>query len=320
MNKTAVLILNYNGKRFLNDCFSYLEKQTKKGFDIYLIDNDSIDNSVDYTRKKYPKIKIIAHKKNLGFTGGYNVVLKTLMSKYQYLVLLNNDTKVDKFWFEELYKTAQTYKNAGIITSTVCDWQGKNIETAGGKMLVWWTGTNTGYGYKIKVKDFKSTEPFAVFYASGASMLIKSWALKKVGYLDEGYFAYWEDIDICWRANLADIKVICNPKSVLCHFVSGTAQSKPYSYFLSERNRLLTYYKNLSTLSFLVILLPLILSRLILALIFYKSWGHFIEKVKGLVEFFYQIPNYRKIRSKIQRLRKISDWQMFKINSTTIIK
>lgn len=310
----AVLVLNYNGKHFLKDCLSSVLDQIGVGFDVFLIDNASSDGSVEFVKKNFPQVKIIQNKENIGFTGGNNAGIKRAIGKYVYLAFLNNDTKVPRDWLGELLKSVRRSDQIGIATSVILDSKGEVIDSAGGCFVSFLTGTNAGLFCNQKYKDFDLIKDFPIFYASGCSFLVKSQVLQKIGLFEEDYFIYWEDIDLSWRALMCGYKVVCSVNSKVYHYGSGTMKGTPHSFYLAERNRLLTYFKNLSSFNLLWIFPILMLTRLIYSVLFFDGPAYFIAKIQGILCALTWSPRYFKKRNKIQKQRILSDYKVFQSN------
>src|SRR3989338_3853888 len=115
MVKLSVVVLNWNGKQYLNNCLGSLSKQNYKDFEVILVDNGSTDGSVDYVRKNFPKARVIENKKNLGFTIGNNIGIEK--SKGRYVFILNNDTKLDKSCLKELVNVMDSNKKIGMVSA-----------------------------------------------------------------------------------------------------------------------------------------------------------------------------------------------------------
>lgn len=315
--EAAILVLNYNGKHFLKDCLNSVFKQNGVSFDVFLIDNASSDGSVDFVKKNFPNVLLIENKKNLNFTGGYNVAFNQTMNEYKYLVLLNNDTIVYEDWLKELVRTAAGNEKIGAVTSAIVDKEGILTDGAGGYFVNLLTGTNAGCFSRKKITEIPKV-PYPVFYGSGCSLLIKSNVLEKVGLFDENFLAYYEEIDLCWRMHLLGYQVFCNPKSYLFHIGSGSWGHSPKSSFLAERNRILTYFKNLSWANFLAVFPFLIFSRVLFSFLFFQSSKHLLAKLKGIATAVLQFFAYHPKRKKVQNLRTLSDKEVFSYNPTPI--
>jgi len=317
LTKVAIIILNYNGKRFLSDCIKSVLEQSYRDFRIYLVDNSSTDGSVEFVRKYFPEVEVIVNSDNLGFAAGNNAGFSRTINRHDYIVLLNNDTKVDKNWLKELLKPLETGESIGISTSLVLSWNGEHIDHAGGQILNLLGGWFGGYQ---PTRNPRPRRIFNVFYGSGCSLAIKSTVLKDVGLFDPSFFTYYEDVDLSWRCLLSGFKVVCNPRSIVFHLGSAPMSgpiyvSKPILEFHKEKNVFAVMFKNLSTMYLVLLFLPLLLTRLFF--IFYRlriSTDVFRARISGLKYFFTHLPYYHQGRNRIQSRRKKQDREVFRSN------
>jgi hypothetical protein len=315
MNKLpfcSIIVLNYNEKEYLRNCLSSLLRinYPKNRYKIVLVDNGSSDDSVNFVRKTFLEIKIIQNK-NIGFSAGNNVALRS--EKGDYLILLNADTVVDKNWLVELVKVAETDKSIGLCTSKLLMLDNKTIiNSAGG--IVHFLGFSWPRGLFIKDKNqFNKIEETSL--ASGASLLIRKNILKKVGYFDESYFLYGEDTDYTWRVRLAGFKTIFVPNSVVYHKYSGSIKkyvTNIKKFYYLERSRITTLLKNYSLHSLLILFPSMIVmeTSLILYFIYLKS-----PLLKFKV-YSWILKNFRiilKNRKNIQKTRKIDDKELIQL-------
>ncbi len=284
MDKVAIVILNWNGEKFLKKYLPALGANTpshlgKKGdgnaVSIVVADNCSSDNSIPWLEENYPSIRRIILDKNYGFTGGYNRALAQVEAEY--LILLNSDILVPDNWLQPLISFMDTHPGAGICQPKMLAegrHQQLSIEAAGKEDLTGlfradlsggkyetfeYAGACGGYidilGFPFcrgrvlsSVEEDRGQYDSAVqcFWASGACMVVRSSVWKELGGLDEGFFAHMEEIDFCWRAQLAGHQVWCVPQSHVFHVGGGTLpNNSPRKLFLNYRNNLLMLYKNL---------------------------------------------------------------------------
>lgn len=300
VDDVAILILNYNGKHFLEACLSAVLRQTYSSYLVVVIDNGSTDGSASFVRTRFPDVELIENESNLLFAGGNNVGLAKMAPDYRFVVLLNNDTVVAPNWLEELVRPAYQ-PGVGIVTSTIKERSRRYY----GRSLNIWTGT---------VVDNESMPPAKtispVFYVSGCSMLIKSAVLQQVGLLDDGYGCYFEDVDFCWRVWLAGHKAICNSQALVEHYGGGTSRTSPIWFTLAERNRLLTYYKNLEPATLARVFPVMLTCRVVLGFVARRDTAI----LRGLVDGLVRIPAYRSKRAAVQSQRQVSDRQILALN------
>jgi len=255
--KVAIIIVNWNGKKFIKDCLNAVFKQTHKKFKVYLVDNGSTDGSSDFVNKIFPQTKIIQLDKNYGFAKGNNVGIKEAFKdkSIKYIVCLNNDTIVDKNWLKEMVKTAGSNNKIGAVGS-VSLYPNKTIQNAGIRLLKSKT-FNEDYlgamsiGYGKPSNHFK--RDFKIFAPSGVSALYKREMLEELGLFDEDFFSYCEDIDMGFRIKLSKWSCFCSARSKLIHFHSQTTGlGSPFKAYYSKRNG---YFLAMKYFSFLDIVL-----------------------------------------------------------------
>jgi GT2 family glycosyltransferase len=303
----AIVILNYNAKEYLGKCLSSLQKLNypKNRYKIILVDNASTDGSVEFVRKNFPKAEIIENRKNLGFSAGNNVALRSVDSDYY--VLLNPDTFVDKNWLINLVKVAESDDKVGLCSSKILMMDDKSrINYAGG--LINFLGFSWPRGFNKKDRgNFRTVEETG--FASGASMLIKRKVLEEVGFLDEDFFMYQEDVDYSWRARLLGYKVLYVPSSILYHKVSFSVKSfmkSTLKYYYAEMNRLETLLKNYSTKTLISLLPTMVLLETFLTLYFLARYKSPL-KIQGFFKLIKSSKRILKKRYIIQKSRTVDD-------------
>src|SRR5262245_9400145 len=213
----SIIVVNYNGRHFLADCLAALERQTvpRHRYEVLLIDNGSSDGSVAFVREKYPGVRTYALHENRGFTGANNLGFQ--LARGQYLVLLNNDTRVERHWLEGLLgavtprpessrgalaalpsKTRVAASGIGGGASKLLFRNEPNVVNSTG--LVLYRDGRGGDRHLRRPQDAMTDEPAEVFGGCGASLLLKRELLDDVGGFDPKLFMYYEDLDLCWRA------------------------------------------------------------------------------------------------------------------------
>lgn len=325
--KTAFLILNYNARPFLRDCLNSMLDQKDDDFEVFLVDNSSTDDSIDFVKKNYPQVKVIANYKNFGVGKGFNNVIKRVLEEFDYIGLFNPDIKVDKNWLKESVKTLEDYPEAEICAGLILDWKGKKIDTAGGTIINFLTGVFGGFLGNLPIKNvplvYKKKE-FPVFFGVVTAMLVRTSAFKKFGFFDEDYFMYFEDIDFSWRVLLGGGKIYCNPKAVVYHYGHGTNPKKRLSLKLlkqTEINLLATYFKNLSPLFFLLVFVPLVVIRVLASFLYLPiSPKITLAKISGICLFPTRLlfGQYRKQKIFVSYIRKLTDSQVLALNPTSL--
>ncbi len=249
MIDAVVIIVNWNGKKFLKKCFDSLNKQTYKDFKVVLLDNGSEDDSVKFVEENYPKTELIKLKENRGFAEGNNVAIREVMKSknIKYVLLLNNDTEVVPDWIKELVKTAEKDDEVGMCASKMVIMSDPKIINGTGD-VPFRDGIAISRGRNTKDTGLYSSEE-EVFGPCAGAALYKREMLEEVrigdDYFDSDFFAYFEDVDLAWRCRLAGWKCVYNPEALVHHAVSGTAGFRsPFQVYHTERNRIWLVWKN----------------------------------------------------------------------------
>lgn len=252
----SVIIVNWNGKKHLEKCLPSLNKQSYPKIEVILVDNASRDGSVEYVKKNFPKTKIIINRQNLGFAQANNIGYRA--SQGEYILFLNNDTKVTKNFLTELIKVLESDEEIGGAQSKLLLMDTPEKLDSVGAYL-----TNTGFLYHYgtyKADSKKYDRQINLYSVKGASMMFKREVLEKVKtddeIFDKRFFAYFEETDMCHRVWLAGYKIVYAPKSVIYHKLGATSArfSDPFVQYHSYKNRICSYIKNLGSLSFVKIL------------------------------------------------------------------
>ena len=241
--KASIVIPNYNGQKYLGDCLDSLYRIDfpQEDYEIIVVDNASSDSSCEFIRSTYPEVLLIRVEKNLGFAGGCNLGISR--SSGEYIVLLNNDTVVDANWLKELVAVADSDGDVAIVGSKLLFKEDPGrIQNAMSFITTRGDGGDVGSGQLDEGQYDSTREAMA---ACGASMLIRRALIEAIGALDEDFFAYYEDVDLCYRARLYGRKIVFAPRSVVYHIHSATSgEWSPFFMFLVLRNKLLLHLKN----------------------------------------------------------------------------
>jgi GT2 family glycosyltransferase len=312
----SVIIVNYNGLQHLKECFESLKKTKYKNFETIFVDNGSTDQSVEFVEKNFKWVKIVKLDKNLGFAGGANVGVKHARGKY--LAFLNTDVKLHPSWLMNMVKIMEKDPKIGVCTSKILLYKNPKFLNAAGLDIdiygfILCRGlTARGY-YEADKNQYKAGE---VFSAHGASMLIRSDVLRKVGNFNPEYYMHYEDVDVCWRAKLAGYKVVYVPTSVVLHKIRGSTShfSLNWKYYF-ERNRLRMLLQNYELLTLLKILpfyIFLKSSEMIFYTIFRKPKFSF-QIATALFDCLMNLPKIIRERKFVQqKIRKIKDKELMK--------
>lgn len=245
--KTAVVILNWNGRKFLEQFLPSVIKHSADAT-VFVADNGSTDDSVSYLQKNFPQVSIVSSTENKGFAGGYNEALKHV--KAEYFILLNSDVEVTEGWIKPVIDLMDSDK-----TIAACQ---PKIRMYADKQLFEYAGAAGGfidkYGYPFcRGRIFETLEEdkgqyndnCEVFWATGACMFVRSEVFFKADGFDEDFFAHMEEIDLCWRMKNLGHKIMYCCGSKVYHVGGGTLQkSNPLKTYLNFRNSLMMLIKN----------------------------------------------------------------------------
>ncbi|HEY5550180.1 MAG TPA: glycosyltransferase family 2 protein [Candidatus Saccharimonadales bacterium] len=302
--KTSVVIPNWNGAKTIADCLNSLVAQTLP-LQIIVVDNGSIDRSVQIIKEKYPQVELITLPKNRGFAGGVNAGIKLAWeSGAKYVALLNNDAVADKTWLKSLVSIMDYHPKAGIATSKILDRNGNQLDSTGEAFTVWGLPYPRGRGESDSKKYDKETW---IFGASGGASIYRVKMLKEIGLFDEDFFAYYEDVDLSFRAQLAGWEVAYVPKAVVYHEIGATgAKVKDFYTYQTLKNLPMLMWKNVP-----LGLLPKVWPRFELAYsaiaVRALSRGQFGAFFKGTLMWGILWPKKLVQRYRIQKKRKVSN-------------
>ena len=247
--KTAIVILNWNGRKLLEEFLPGVILHSAGKATIFVADNASTDSSLDYIREHHPEVKIIVNSVNEGFAKGYNTALKQIDAEY--FLLLNSDVEVTEGWLDPLINYLDTNP-----TTAVC--QPKLLWYHHREMFEY-AGASGGYidslGYPfcrgrifntIEKDSHQYDQPVNVFWASGACQLVRSTVFWEAGGFDAIFFAHMEEIDLCWRIRNLGYEIVCIPQSKVFHMGGATlSKNNSRKTYLNFRNNLSMLYKNL---------------------------------------------------------------------------
>jgi GT2 family glycosyltransferase len=309
MPDLTVIIPNFNGKHFLKECFNSLKVQNYS-FKVIIIDNASNDGSAEYIVNNYPEFTLIRNKKNLGFAVAVNQGIKA--SNTDYVFLLNNDVVLEMNCLFYLLECIKKDMNLFAVASKMVQYKNRTIiDDAGDEYTL--------LGWTKKVGNGKSIELFQsereIFSACAGAALYRRSVFDVIGYFDENFFAYMEDVDISYRARIHGYKCLYCPKAVVYHVGSATSGSK-YNTFkirLAARNNVFVPYKNMPWPQLGLNLVFLILGFLI-KYIFFLRKGYGKDYLNGLKEGLTSLDKIDKIKYKKGRLKQYLsiEWLLLK--------
>jgi GT2 family glycosyltransferase len=215
----GVVIPNWNGRQFLGPCLEALRAQTLDGFEIVLVDNASTDDSVDFVKEHFPEVRVVEAEENVGFAAGMNLGIRAVDTEL--IAFLNNDTAPAPSWLEELVACLERHPRAAAATSKMLlHDRPETIDSAGDGITTLFLPYARGHGARDNAQYEREEQ---VFSASGGASLWRGAVLDRIGLFDEAFFAYYEDVDLGFRARLAGYECWYAPRAVVRHHRGGSA-------------------------------------------------------------------------------------------------
>jgi len=299
----AVVILNYNGENFLKKFLPNVIEHSKNAT-IYVADNCSTDNSVNYLKEYFPDVKLIINTENGGFAKGYNDALKHV--KADYYVLLNSDIEVTPNWIEPCIELLEKDKSIAALQPKVLAYHNKthfeHAGAAGGYL------DNDFYPFcqgrifnEVELDNGQYNKSHEVFWATGASLFIRAELYHSIGGLDDDFFAHMEEIDLCWRLKQQNHKIYYCADSTIYHVGGGTLNyNNPKKTYLNFRNSLFMIAKNYDGNLFIKVFKRLLIDGLAgIMFIFKFQFKHCWAIIKAHFSF------YKNLKSLLQKRKTI---------------
>ena len=302
LEKISVIIVNWNGKRFLSECLDGLRRQIYQDFSVILVDNGSKDGSIDFVNRNYPEVRTIALPKNVGFPAANNYAFKTIQTEY--IALLNNDAVAHNLWLKNLLDALDSHPEAGFAASKmVFSDNSEIIDRAGDAYTRAGTGLLRGRGKSVS--NYNKQE--WIFGACAGAALYRTHMLKDIGLFDEDFFLLYEDVDLSFRAQLMGYKCLFVPEAVVYHKASSSiVYDSPISVYYSHRNLEWVYIKNMpSHLIPKTIWLHIIYD--IAAFLFFTTNGRIKEFMEAKWDALMGLKRILKKRRQIQRNMRVDD-------------
>ncbi len=240
--KVSVVIPNWNGRDTIGDCLDSLLAQTLKPH-IIVVDNGSVDDSLAFLRQAYPSVEVVVHAKNLGFAGGVNAGIRRSIERGdEFVALFNNDAIADKAWLEQLIEVLEIHNHVGITTCKLATIDHQHFDSTGDLYTIWGLPFPRGRGEPVSaIYDNHQT----VFGASGGASVYRVKMLAHIGLFDEDFFAYYEDVDISFRAQLRGWKVLYVPNALAYHQIGATSSKiQGFTTYQTIKNLPFVVWKN----------------------------------------------------------------------------
>lgn len=300
----SVIIPNWNGKELVKECLDSLQAQQYKNFETIVVDNGSTDGSIELISTTYPKVKIIPLDKNYGFAKAINEGVKK--SKSKYIFLLNNDTSVDSGCIYNLIKTAQTHPRVASVGCKLLNYFKRDIIDGVG-ILISEVGHGQSIGYREKDNGRFNSEEF-VFGVTGGAALFNRGVFISVGFFDEDYFMYYEEVDWAFRAQFLGYKSIYCPGAIVYHKHKMSSKKRPqFVEYWQFRNMTQTIIKDFPTEIILRDWRWLKIMLVHFNTIFYQLRSGFIwPPFAADIWIILHLPKILKKRRQVQSMRKVS--------------
>ena len=305
--EVAVVILNYNGEKHLENFLPSVIEYSKEST-IWVIDNCSTDESVNFLKSQYPQIKLLINEENGGFAKGYNDGLKKI--KADYYVLLNSDIEVTPNWVQACIDVLESDSSIAALQPKILAYKNRGLfehaGAGGGFIDKNFYPFCRGRIFDLVEKDSSQYDDnIETFWASGACLFIRANLYHEMGGLDEDFFAHMEEIDLCWRLKRRNHKIYYCGSSIVYHLGGGTlAYKNPKKTYLNFRNSLFMIYKNYEGPLFIKLFSRMFLDGAAALIFILKfQFSHFFAVFKAHMAFY---ANLKKLNSKRKLLKKTS--------------
>jgi len=304
----SVVIPNYNGIEHLKDCFDSLRNQSYKDFQIILVDNNSSDNSIEFTKTNYPEIIILQQKENTGFAKAVNCGIKLSFenNKIKHILLLNNDIECEINFMKEML-AGFISDDVGSVSCKMLNFYKRNIIDAAGDFIKR-AGSPYPRGHS-EIDEGQYDKPEYVFGACAGAAIYRKEIFEEIGLFDEDFFAYYEDVDFSLRLQLTGFKCYYNPEAICFHKRGATSvYNSGWQTQLCEKNLIALRIKNYPASLYFKLAPLFLVGRVKRYYVFLRehSYKLFMSALKGYFLGLFEIPKSLKKRITIQRNRKIS--------------
>jgi len=299
MSTISIVILNFNGKRYLEACLASVFSQTFGDFEVLLVDNGSSDGSLEYVEMHFPEVRVIKNEKNLGFAGGMNAGI--MQTSGEYIMILNNDTQMEKSFLEKLIVPMKSEERVGMCASKMLLCDGR-INSTG----ICLSRSGAAWDRGLAEPDVGQYDAsLEVFGPCAGAALYRKKMLEEIGFFDEDFFLYMEDVDLAFRGRLAGWKCCYVPDARVRHVHGGTlAPGSELAVYYGNRNLLWNVVKNFPR-TLLITSMPWIIGRNLAVVLYYALNGNGRIILKSRLDSLKGLPRMLKKRNKISR--KVSE-------------
>ena len=293
--RATVIIPNLNGAGWLRDSIESIWQQTEQDFELIVVDNGSTDESLAIARsyQGHPRYTLIENAENTGFSHAVNQGIA--LAKSEYVALFNNDAFAEPTWLAELLRTADADPRIFAVSSLMLRYYEPHLaDDAGDYVTILGFACKRGDGLRAE----RYTKPCRVFSACGGAALYRKAVLDEIGTFDENFFAYYEDVDLSWRANNRGWRNVYCPTARcrhICGATTGAVRYNPFKSIQSGRNSILLPYKNQPLLMLVLNFVPMLLGYLLKVFMFrLRGFGN--DYAKGFHEAWIALPKLDKPR------------------------
>ena len=315
MPRVAVVILNFNGKEFLEHYLPSVVEHLHEDAELIVVDNASTDGSAAWLIEHYPNLRLISMEKNFGYAGGYNRALQDI--KAEYYLLLNSDVEVTEDWMQPMIDLMDAQPEIAALQPKIKSYEDiRKFEYAGasGGLLDKW-----GYPFcrgrifdHVEMDLGQYDDPKRIFWATGAAFMIRADRFLQAGGFDDRFFAHMEEIDLCWRLQHMGHQIWVQPASEVYHLGGGTLQNgSALKYYLNYRNNLAMLTKNLSSSNWWLLILWKMILDGISALNFFIGGRPFVlwQVLKAHAHYWRNLSHWKKERKRLKR--NLPDTELF---------
>jgi GT2 family glycosyltransferase len=241
MGLVAIIVLNWNGRADTLECLASLASLDYPAYEVVVVDNGSADGSVPVIHECFPMVRLLENGENMGYAGGNNVGMRyALAQEAEYVLLLNNDTKVAPDLLRRLVEAVEANPRIGMAGPTIYYHERPDVIWSAGGAIDWRRGSTRMLGLDEPDAGQLGMEPREVDYITGCAMLVRRAVMEQVGLLDERFFVYYEEAEWCVRATRAGYEIVHVPLARMWHKISPSTQAdSPFVHYYMTRNRLL---------------------------------------------------------------------------------